>query len=128
MAWETVLIVDDDALLGQLLTSFLQERQFRTILARDALQATMAIRRAAPAAVLLDILLPGGTGLDVLKRLQTGLGPRPIVIAISASGDPELPAKTVELGAQAFLRKPLNLDELCALLCRLLGRPETPQV
>jgi DNA-binding response OmpR family regulator len=125
MAWETILIVDDDAIFGQLLTSYLQERQFETALARDAMQATMAIRRATPSAILLDIILPGGTGLDVLKRLRAGSGLQPIVIAMSASSDPSLPDKAAGLGAQAFLQKPFNLDEMYALLCRLLGRPDT---
>lgn len=126
MAWETVLIVDDDPIIAQALSAFLQEREFETVVARDAMQATMAIRRSAPAVILLDIILPGGSGLEVLKRLGAASAEPIPVVGMSASNDPELPDKVRSLGGQAFLRKPFELEAAYILLCRLLGRPYEP--
>ncbi len=124
MAAETILVADDDPTVVQLLTSYLRTRGFIVVHAYDSMQAMMVIRRSQPAAVVLDILMPGGTGVEVLKRLRTLSGvPLMHVIAISASTDPELPQRVKDLGADEFLLKPLNLDELYQVLCRLLGRP-----
>ncbi len=124
MAAETILVADDDQTFVQLLSSSLKARGFNVVHAFDSMQAMMAIRRSQPAAVVLDILMPGGSGVEVLKRLRSISGMAPMrVIAVSASTDPELPQRVKELGADEFLPKPLDLDELHRVLCRLLGKP-----
>jgi DNA-binding response OmpR family regulator len=124
MAAETILVADDDRAFVQFVSSSLKARGFNVVHAFDSIQAMMAIRRSHPAAMVLDILMPGGTGVEVLKRLRTFSGMAPMrVIAVSASTDPELPQRVKELGADEFLLKPLDLDELHRVLCRLLGRP-----
>jgi len=129
MAWEKVLIADDDAALAELMANHLRAREFEVIVARDGMQAMMAIRRSSPAVLLLDIFMPGGMGYDVLKRLQATKPPPAIrVIAMSASTDPEVPARAKALGAEEFLQKPLDLEAVHALLCRVVGRPYRPWV
>lgn len=125
---KTVLIADDDQALAHLLAASLEAQGFRVELAFDAMQASMLVRRSPPAAVLLDILMPGGTGLDVLKRLKASTQAARIpVVAMSASTDPELPAKVRGLGAAEFLQKPVELEALVALLRRLLDAPGRPE-
>jgi DNA-binding response OmpR family regulator len=70
---------------------------------------------------LLDVMMPGGTGFDVLKRLRSNAATARIpVVAMSASTDPALTQKVQELGAGAFLLKPMGLDEVAATLRRVL--------
>ena len=69
-------------------------------------------------------MMPGGSGFEVLKRLRSNSTLSGIpVVAMSANNDPELPAKVQAVGADAFLLKPVRLDEVAATLCQLLGAP-----
>jgi two-component system phosphate regulon response regulator PhoB len=119
---DTILIADDDQVVVALLSADLRERGFAVAVAADAMQVMMAARRKPPAAILLDIVMPGGSGLEVLKRLRSSstLSGVPVV-AMSANTDPGLPQKVQALGADVFLLKPVQLDEVAATLRRLLG-------
>jgi two-component system phosphate regulon response regulator PhoB len=122
MAKETILVADDDRVVVELLSLGLRARGFVVTAAADAMQVIMAVRRTPPAAILLDLVMPGGTGYEALKRLRANAGTHGIpVIAISASTDPELPHKVRELGANAFLLKPLRLDDVAATLRQLIA-------
>ena len=119
---DTILIADDDQVVVALLSADLRERGFAVAVAADAMQVMMAARRKPPAAILLDIVMPGGSGLEVLKRLRSSstLSGVPVV-AMSANTDPGLPQKVQALGVDVFLLKPVQLDEVAATLGRLLG-------
>lgn len=128
MAAETILVADDDQIVVQLLSTCLKAHGFNVVFAFDAMQTMMAIRRVQPAAVVLDILMPAGSGVEVLKRLQSVSGIPPTrVLAVSASPDAQLPDRVKELGAGAFLRKPLDPEEVYRVLCKLLGKPSEPK-
>jgi len=127
MANELILIADDDPVVVGVLRAELRAHGFAVIVAVDVIQTMMTVRRTPPAALILDIMMPGGTGMEVLKRLKASGSMTTIpVLAVSASAEPGLAEKTKALGADEFMRKPLNLDQLCATLDRLLGRP-TPE-
>jgi CheY-like chemotaxis protein len=127
MANELILIADDDPVVAGVLRTELRAHGFAVMVAVDVIQTMMAVRRTPPAALILDIMMPGGTGLEVLKRLKASGSMATIpVLAISGSPEPGLAEKTKALGADEFMRKPLNLDQLCATLNRLLGHP-TPE-
>jgi len=122
MAKEMILVADDDQVVVELLSLGLRRRGFVVTAAADAMQVIMAVRRTPPVAILLDIVMPGGTGFEVLKRLRSNAGTHSIpVIAMSASTDPKLPKKAEELGASAFLLKPVQLNEVVGTLRRLLA-------
>jgi DNA-binding response OmpR family regulator len=119
-----VLLADDDPDFVVLLKAFLEERGWRTIVARDALQASMVARRDMPDAVILDINMPGGSGIRALKQLKASPRVKAIpIIVVSVRDDEQLPRTLAELGASAFLRKPLALPDLHQLLVQLLGEP-----
>jgi CheY-like chemotaxis protein len=123
MARELILVADDDPVMVGLLTAELRAHGFTVMVAVDVIQTMMTIRRSPPAALVLDIMMPGGTGIEVLKRLKASGSMATIpVLAISASSEPGLSEKTKGLGADEFLRKPLNLDQVCTILDRLVGR------
>ncbi len=121
MAKATILVADDDRVVVELLALGLGIRGFKVTAAADGMQVIMMARRAPPEAILLDVMMPGGTGFDVLKRLRSNAATARIpVVAMSASTDPGLPQKVQELGANAFVLKPLKLDDVAATLRQLL--------
>lgn len=123
MAKELILVADDDPVMAGVLTAELRAHGYTVMVAVDVIQTMMSVRRSPPAALVLDIMMPGGTGLEVLRRLKASGSMATIpVLAISASNQPDLPEKTQALGADAFLRKPLDLDQVCKILDRLVGR------
>lgn len=123
MAKELILVADDDKVVVELLSLWLRAHGFVAKAAADGMQVIMAARRTPPAAIVLDIMMPGGTGFDVLKRLRANAATSTVpVLAMSATVDPDLPGKARELGADAFLLKPVREDEMVATLRRLLAQ------
>ncbi len=120
MPGKKILVADDDKVTLETLSAQLRGAGFQVVTAMDAMQAFMAAQRSNPDAVLLDIQMPGGTGLDTLKRLQASTKTQAIpVIAISAH--PKLGPQAMALGAVEFLAKPLDFERLRGTLARLLA-------
>ena len=127
MSENLILVADDDRALAALLGTFLGKQGFEVKVTFDAIQTWMVALRTRPAAILLDIKMPGGTGLDVLKKLKGSTKTNSIpVVAISAVKDPNLPTQAKSLGAEEFMAKPLDLPQVYEVLCRLLGRTPPP--
>jgi CheY-like chemotaxis protein len=122
----TVLVVDDDPVTLKMLIGGLRQQGYQVLTAVDAMQAMMAAHRNSPAAILLDIMLPGGGGRDVLRRLKSNTQTQLIpVIAMSSSPDAKLPEQILAAGADEFLPKPVDLARLREALQRVLGSPST---
>jgi two-component system cell cycle response regulator len=116
-----ILIADDSRFQRQLLASFLSAKGFETIFAGDALQAWMAALRSAPQLILLDINMPGGTGIEVLKRLRLSTKTQHIpVIVISGAENPTTESTVRSLGAVDFLHKPVGEEQLCTAVALAL--------
>lgn len=111
-----VLIADDDPVLGQLLSAAFRKEGWQSSIARDAMQSVMfAMRQPQPDVILLDLSMPAGTGLDVLKKLKLNVRTADIpVIVITGTEAPDLPARATEMGAVAFIAKPLDPAALIA--------------
>jgi CheY-like chemotaxis protein len=117
-----ILIVDDDHDIRELLALRLQAAGYETAFAADAMTAVNVARNEGPQLILLDIGLPGGTGITVMERLRNfpALAHIP-VIAISAR-EPEPTAQAaVEAGARAFVPKPIDHELLLATVRQILG-------
>ncbi|NDW01505.1 response regulator [Salipiger sp. PrR002] len=125
-----ILICDDERDLREMLAEYLGKHGFRTTLAggADDLRTSLAVAR--PDLILLDINMPGEDGLSVLRSLQ---GPEaPMVIMLTAAGDVIDRVVGLEMGADDYLAKPVDLRELVsrirAVLRRRLSAPaEAPQ-
>ena len=116
-----ILIADDSRFQGQLLASYLSEKGFEAVFAQDALQAWTAALRCAPQLILLDINMPGGTGIEVLKRLRMSTKTQHIpVIVVSGEKNPATESMARSLGAVDFLHKPVEQEQLCAAVERAL--------
>jgi DNA-binding response OmpR family regulator len=117
----TILVADDDRVLAQLLSSRLTQAKYTVVVSYDAMHAFIAAMRLAPSAVILDINMPGGTGIEVLKRLKSSKKTNLIpVIVLSGSCDPADVQNVIDLGADEFLNKPPDFDRLQGALTRLL--------
>ena len=116
-----ILVADDSRFQLALLGSALEEKGFQVVAAQDALQAGMLALRTAPDAIVLDINMPGGTGLEVLRRLKTSTKTRNIpVLVVSGNDDPDIRQAAMDLGVVDFLSKPVDTDQLGKELSALL--------
>jgi two-component system nitrogen regulation response regulator NtrX len=119
-----VLIVDDEADIRESLQAILSEEDYAITTAGTAAEALELLRDADYQAVLLDIWLPDGDGLDVLATIRgdqpqgdvRNTTPRPEVIMISGHGTIEAAVRATKLGAYDFLEKPLSLDRTLLVL------------
>lgn len=119
-----ILIADDSRFQRQVLASSLTAKKFEIIYAVDALQTWMTALRSAPDLILLDINMPGGTGIEVLKRLRVSSKTQQIpVIVVSSEENPNIESTSRELGAADFLHKPVNEQKLNQAVDRALGIP-----
>jgi CheY-like chemotaxis protein len=112
--------------MSQLICGIVREAGHMPIAAFDAMQALMfAIRAPAPAAIILDINMPGGTGLEALKKLKLSARTAPIpVIVLSGSAELDMPQQVKGLGADEFLSKPIDPEVLMLALQRVLREAE----
>ena len=120
-----VLVVDDDSRLFELLESYLEPNGVRSVHAADGKRGLEALASSAFDAVLLDVMMPGLDGLNVLKKIREKS--RVPVIMLTAKGDETDRVVGLELGADDYLAKPFSPRELLARLRAVLRRSELGQ-
>ena len=121
-----VLLADDDRVLTQLLSNRLRARGVEIVVAHDSMQALMSAMRSPVDAIVLDIQMPGGTGIEALRKLKASTKTSSIpVLVLSANGDTDTLAQVKALGADGFLLKPIEPDALYRALCDALGQTPT---
>lgn len=116
-----LLLIDDDVELCELLGSWLTHEGFQVRACHDGRSARLALAQSAPAAVVLDVMLPDGSGLELLKQLRTDHPDLPVLM-LSARGEPLDRILGLELGADDYLAKPCDPRELTARLRAVLRR------
>ena len=119
-----LLVEDEPALARGLVDNFRDEGYEVRVVSRGD-EALAAIRDHRPKLVVLDILLPGRSGLEVLKDLRSA-GDRVPVLMLTAKGDVVDRVVGLELGADDYLPKPFAVRELLARVRALLRRAESP--
>ena len=114
----TILIADDDLVHVTLLCARLRQCGFKVLTAMDAMQAFSVALRNKPSAILPDFHMPGGTGLEVLKRLKTSAVTHQIpVIILSGNDDSKLAETLTALGADQIIKKPFEFEDVHRALC-----------
>ncbi len=112
-----VLIVDDEADIRSSLESILRDEDYAVTTSGLAAEALELVRDAEYDALLLDIWLPDGDGLEVLRQIrELDLARPPEVIIISGHGTIEAAVRATKLGAYDFLEKPLSLERTLLML------------
>ena len=116
-----LLLIDDDQELCELLTSWLSQEGFHVRACHDGLSARKALSESSPDAVVMDVMLPDGSGLELLKQLRNDHPDLPVLM-LSARGEPLDRILGLELGADDYLAKPCDPRELTARLRAVLRR------
>jgi DNA-binding response OmpR family regulator len=121
----SVLLIDDDSELTKLLEEYLQEEQFHLDAAHDGVAGLEKALNNQYSVVVLDVMLPGMSGLDVLKQLRQKTSVP--VLMLTARGSEVDRILGLELGADDYLPKPFNPRELVARLRAILRRTSGSQ-
>ncbi len=127
---ETILVVDDEPPIVDLLVYNLERAHYRVLVAYDGLQALDIARREQPDLIVLDLMLPGLDGLDVCRELRK-TGDVPIVMLTARDAEVDR-VVGLELGADDYVVKPFSVRELMVriknVLRRVHPRPEASPV
>lgn len=120
-----ILLIDDDDKLAKLLAEYLRNFKYEIIPARDAKAGLAKLRGAQPDLILLDVMLPGKSGLELLKDIRA-ISAVPVLM-LTARGDVADKVLGLENGADDYLAKPFEPRELAARIASLLRR-SAPQL
>jgi len=121
-----LLVVDDDARLRELLRRYLAENGFRVTVAGDAKEARANLASFAFDLIVLDVMMPGESGLDLTAALRrNGHGARPPILLLTARAEPEDRVYGLEQGADDFLAKPFEPRELVLRIRNIVARQTT---
>jgi NADH-quinone oxidoreductase subunit E len=118
-----VVVIDDDDSIRDSCRQTLESEGYRVLVAADGMEGLDLLKRARPRVVLLDLRMPGVSGLDVLEKLP-GIDPNVIPIIITAYGTIDVAVETMRLGAFDFLTKPLDIDRLLGVVEKGLRKYE----
>jgi len=123
-----ILVVEDDARLRERLARYLATEGFRVTASHDAADARAKLRSLSYDLMLLDVMMPGETGLDLMQSLRRGDHADLPVLLLTARGAPEDRIAGFEAGADDYLPKPFEPRELVLRIRALLRRAPAPPV
>ncbi|MBV8455828.1 MAG: response regulator transcription factor [Acetobacteraceae bacterium] len=121
-----ILVVDDDARLRGLLSRFLADKGFRVTTAENAAEARAKLRSVFPDLMVLDVMMPGESGLDLITSLRNSHHQNLPVLLLTARGAPEDRIAGFEAGADDYLGKPFEPMELVLRIRAMLRRVPPP--
>jgi two-component system NtrC family response regulator len=106
-----ILVVDDEPAQLELLSGFLEEQGYETVLADSAIKALEIFRREPFDLIVTDQKMPDMSGLDLVKAVRE-ITPEASIVVITAYGTVDTAVAAIKFGAADYLTKPVNLDEL----------------
>lgn len=118
-----ILIVDDDAEIRKLLARYLGEQGFYVSLAQDRRDYEKAMEASHPDLIVLDVMLPDGSGLDICRGLYDHMPHIPVILLTALKEDVDR-IIGLELGADDYIGKPFNPRELVARIRSVLRRSQ----
>ena len=108
---DKILVVDDEVVVCDLLENFLTLKGYEVNTASDSYTAVKKVKKLSPHLVLLDIVMPGISGIQLLKKIKK-LNPKTRVIMITAVPDQGIITESIDLGAYDCIRKPMDLKHV----------------
>ncbi len=114
-----ILVVDDDERFSDIVTEVVHGHDYKVIVVHDGSSAVSVARDCKPMAILLDLVLPGLNGMDVLRVLKADLNTRHIPVKVFSFSDANTDTK--KLGALEFIRKPVSADTLDQAVLSLIN-------
>jgi DNA-binding response OmpR family regulator len=121
----SVLVVDDEPTIAEVVSRYLERAGYRTRIALDGVEAIEAAAGHRPDLVVLDLMLPGIDGLEVMRRLREQDRERIAVILLTAKGEESDRVIGLRLGADDYVVKPFSPAELVARVDAVLRRVDT---
>jgi DNA-binding response OmpR family regulator len=122
-----ILVAEDEPLMGQLVAQGLEEENHTVTLVRDGLEALTALETCAFDVVILDVMMPGLSGIGVARRIRKSGSPVPILM-LTARDAPADIVDGLDAGADDYLVKPFALNVLLARLRAISRRAMQPAV
>jgi len=123
----SILVVDDEPTIADVVSRYLERAGYSARTAADGQAALRSAGEQRPDLVVLDLMLPGMDGLEVMSRLREyGEGPRVSVILLTAKGEHADRIAGLRLGADDYVVKPFSPAELVARVDAVLRRTESP--
>ena len=122
----TVLVVDDEPTITEVVSRYLERAGYAAATAADGLEAIRLAEAEAPDLVVLDLMLPEVDGLQVLRRLREGERARTPVILLTAKGEQDDKLAGLRGGADDYVVKPFSPRELVARVDAVLRRVHPP--
>src|SRR4051794_30939954 len=117
----SILVVDDEPTIGEVVSAYLRRAGYETRVAADGPAALAAVAERAPDLIVLDLMLPGVDGLEVMRRVRE----RSAVILLTAKGEESDRVIGLRLGADDYVVKPFSPAELVARVDAVLRRVNT---
>ena len=117
----SVLVVDDEPTIGEVVSAYLKRAGYDTRVATDGHAALAAVAERSPDLIVLDIMLPGIDGLEVMRRVRGASA----VILLTARGEESSRISGLRLGADDYVVKPFSPAELVARVDAVLRRVDT---
>jgi DNA-binding response OmpR family regulator len=124
----TVLVVDDEPTIVEIVGRYMERAGFETYTAADGYRALDAATEHRPDLVVLDVMLPGIDGIEVMERLQEREGPPIAVILLTARGEESDRLVGLRHGADDYVVKPFSPAELVARVEAVLRRTAPPAI
>jgi DNA-binding response OmpR family regulator len=125
MEGQRVLVVDDEPMMREVLTRYLERDGFLVRTAADGPAAVASLESELPSLVLLDLMLPGMDGLEVLGWMRKGALKSVPVILVTAKGEETDRIVGLELGADDYVTKPFSPREVVARVRAVLRRADS---
>jgi len=121
MAAQTILVVDDETMMGEMLVRYLTRTGFQAIHALTGADALGALKAQRIDAVLLDITLKDEAGYDVLKQIKAEQPALPVIMLTGLGYDENAMQESLKLGASGYLSKSADVSEVKVALGRVLN-------
>ncbi|MCK5149169.1 sigma-54-dependent Fis family transcriptional regulator [bacterium] len=123
---QCILVVDDEPKIREILKDILEHKGYNVLLAEDGPAALEIVRTESVDLALLDLMMPGISGMEVLERLMKKTPGLPVIM-VTAHGDIPLAVQATQLGAVDFIEKPVEMYDLLARIerqVRILGEQQ----
>ncbi|WED75641.1 phosphate regulon transcriptional regulator PhoB [Aeromonas allosaccharophila] len=118
-----ILVVEDEAPIREMLSFVLEQKGYETIEAEDYADGLAKVREPYPELIVLDWMMPGGSGIQFIKQLKQDEVTRQIpVVMLTARGEEEDKVRGLEAGADDYITKPFSPKELTARLHAVMRR------
>ena len=120
-----ILVVDDEVEICSILRQFFQKLGYDVVTTSDGGSAIALATQEKPHIIVLDVKMPGTSGVEVLRLLREGRHPAKIIM-LSAVKDDDVIKEALRLGADGYLTKPFHLEHVAQLLASVTGHKPAP--